>query len=799
MNFSIHRSTTLATPLIIAAIAFTLAASVHAADQKVPLHGSFHSAKDSDLPPLPFNPHPELEVVEVEKGIFVVDDTGIPDTPEQSASRKARQVARDRAAVIASNPLLAQAAQAAQQAAQEAAETARFRADFAPFIASDLRNVQGAPVELSELSAEQDARLLASAAAAAEAYAVNYSNALASVQSQGFSLTATNESGSIGVLYGWDIGGATYTKAHNAVAADTISTDEIRPGGSTGLGLTGTNQVIGLWDIGDVRLTHQEFTNGGARVFDMDGVSPDGQQWHATHVTGTLAAKGVVAASRGMAYEARVNTFDDKFDFSEMQSQAATNRLRVSNHSYGQYAGWGDYEAITGYPIWWGELLLDTAEDWQFGFYTGASQSVDATAYAAPYYLTVWSAGNDRGESGPASQPTLHWCRYNGVWNVYSPLHTHPGDGGATGYDTVSAQQTAKNGLVVGAVDDIVGGYSGSNSVSVASFSSWGPTDDGRIKPDIAANGVLLYSTTNSSDVAYSSSSGTSMAAPSVAGSISLLMQLHDQLHGTNQPWLSSTWKAIVLNTADEAGTAAGPDYKTGWGLMNTARAALLVRSNFLAGGVSHIKETVLQNTNSVEFTATAAGTNQLKVMAVWTDPPATPLVYASIDPTNIMLVNDLDVRVIRSGATNLPWVLDPTSPANAATTGDNIRDNVEQVVINKPVTNGVYTVRITHKGTLTDGSGNTTNQRVSIVLSGIIPQAEPALRITDMMTLAGSPVVKWDSVVGRFYRVEARTNVASGSWAAVSGEIAASKAQTAFIVSATADNQRYFRIVRVR
>ena len=107
--------------------------------------------------------------------------------------------------------------------------------------------------------------------------------------------------------------------------------------------------------------------------------------------------------------------------------------------------------------------------------------------------------------------------------------------------------------------------------------------------------------------------------------------------------------------------------------------------------------------------------------------------------------------------------------------------------------------MRITHKGTLTDGSGNTTNQRVSIVLSGIIPQAEPALRITDMMTLAGSPVVKWDSVVGRFYRVEARTNVASGSWAAVSGEIAASKAQTAFIVSATADNQRYFRIVRVR
>ena len=442
---------------------------------------------------------------------------------------------------------------------------------------------------------------------------------------------------------------------------------------------------------------------------------------------------------------------------------------------------------------------MGTAEDWQFGFYKDVSQSVDTTAYLAPYYLTVWSAGNDRGEPGPASQPTLHWCRYNNTFGVYTPLHSHPGDGGATGYDTVSAQETAKNGLVVGAVNDIVGGYSGSNSVTVAGFSSWGPTDDGRIKPDIAANGVLLYSTTNSSDTAYSSSSGTSMASPSAAGSIALLMQLHDELYGTNQPWLSSTWKGVVLSTADEVGAAAGPDYQAGWGLMNTERAAPLVKSNFVGGGVSHIKETVLQNTNSIEFTVTAAGTEPLKVMAVWTDPPAPLLQFISIDPTNLMLINDLDVRVVRSGATNYPWVVNPAAPANAATTGDNFRDNVEQVIVNNPVTDGVYTVRIAHKGTLTDGSSNTTNQPVSILLSGIVPQAEPALAITDMMVLGGSPVVKWDSVVGRFYRVEARSDLASGSWSAVSGEIAATKSQTALTITATTDNQRFFRVVRVR
>jgi hypothetical protein len=779
-------------------ITLGLAVNIQAQNQKSP-PGTYYSAKDPDLVPYPFNPHPELPVTEISPGHFVVDDTGIPDTPQQEISRKIRRAAAEKAKQIASDPVLSAAAQAAQQAAQQAAEAERFQTDFAPFLADDLRNSEGTPVDAVESMAEQNALLLDSAAAAADAYTVNYSNALASVQSQGFSLTVTNENGVNGFLYGWNLGGATYVSMHNAVAADTISTDEVRPGGSTGLGLTGTNQIIGLWDGGDVRLTHQEFTNGGVRVFDMDGTSANGQQWHSTHVSGTLAAKGVVAASRGMAYEARVNAYDIALDTSEMRGAAATNALHVSNHSYGIFAGWGGFEASTGYPIWWGELLLGTTEDWQFGFYTGDSQNVDTTAYLAPYYLTVWSAGNDRGEPGPASQPTLHWCRYNGAFNVYTPLHTHPGDGGATGYDTVSAQETAKDGLVVGAVSDIVGGYSGSNSVSVTAFSSWGPTDDGRIKPDIAANGELLFSTTNSSDAAYASSSGTSMASPSVAGSVALLLQLHDQLHGTNQPWLSSTWKGVLLNTADEAGTAAGPDYKSGWGLMNTARAALLVRSNFVAGGVSHIKETVLQNTNSIEFTVTATGTNQLKVMTVWIDPPATPLAFASIDPTNLMLINDLDVRVIRSGVTNFPWVLNPASPTNAATTGDNFRDNVEQVIINNPVTNGVYTVRITHKGTLTDGSNNTTNQRVSIVLSGIVPQAEPALQITDMMMLAGSPVVKWDSVVGRFYRVEARNDLASGSWTAVSGEVAATKSQTAFTVTASGDSQRFFRIVRVR
>src|ERR1035437_5428623 len=82
---------------LIVALTLSLAASVKAAEQKAPVHGSFHSAKDPDLPPLPFNPHPELSAVEVEKGVYVVDDTLLPDIPQEAAAERAK--------AIASNPI----------------------------------------------------------------------------------------------------------------------------------------------------------------------------------------------------------------------------------------------------------------------------------------------------------------------------------------------------------------------------------------------------------------------------------------------------------------------------------------------------------------------------------------------------------------------------------------------------------------------------------------------------------------------------------------------------------------------
>lgn len=88
-------------------------ASVCLAQQadKPPVPGTYYSAKDFEWsPPWPFNPHPELEAAEITPGIFVFDDTAIPDTPQQAETRQRRQEAAALATAIAADPVLAGAA-----------------------------------------------------------------------------------------------------------------------------------------------------------------------------------------------------------------------------------------------------------------------------------------------------------------------------------------------------------------------------------------------------------------------------------------------------------------------------------------------------------------------------------------------------------------------------------------------------------------------------------------------------------------------------------------------------------------
>jgi hypothetical protein len=344
----------------------------------------------------------------------------------------------------------------------------------------------------------------------------------------------------------------------------------------------------------------------------------------------------------------------------------------------------------------------------------------------------------------------------------------HNSDGTIYGYDLLPPQGVAKNVLTVGAVSNIPGGYTSASNVFLAYFSSGGPTDDGRIKPDVVAQGVNLFTTSNATDSAYSTVSGTSFSAPSVAGSLNLLQQLYCEVRGTNRALLASTLKGIAIHTADDCG-AAGPDYTFGWGLMNTRAAAQLTTNDLAGDGHSHIKEVALPNGETITFPVLATNTSPLKITICWTDPPG-PMLSPSLNPSNSVLINDLDLRVIGpSGATNMPWILNPASPSSAATTGDNFRDNVEQVYIAAP-TNGIYAVKVTHKGAFSNDW-----QDVSILLSGNLPLDKPELEIVDVYrTFAPTNTLEWPSVVGQFYRVQSNTNLIDGTWVDLTGDISA-------------------------
>lgn len=486
-----------------------------------------------------------------------------------------------------------------------------------------------------------------------------------------------------------------YYKTRNLNSARSISADRVWPGGSAGYSLNGAGLKIAVWDGGAVRTTHQEF---GGRATNMDGASIDD---HGNHVGGTMAASGVDPDAHGMAGGVSLLSFDWDDDAAEMATQAAGDLL-VSNHSYGIAPGWN----WLGEWYWYGDVNVSQTTDHMFGFYTNEMRQYDQIAYNAPTYLIVAAGGNDRLD-GPTSQPTGYYWNGSG-WTANTVVRDL--DGGPSGYDSLSSPAGAKNMLTVGAVEDVVGGYAGPSSVVMSSFSSWGPTDDGRIKPDICANGVNVYSTGANSNTDYATASGTSMASPAVAGASALLYQRYRQTHSNVNP-MSATIRGLIIHTADECGPATGPDYAFGWGLMNTKTAADVISLD--ATSPNTIVEDTLTQGGMKSWNVNSDGSQPLKVTICWTDPAAT-VGGAVLNNRTPKLVNDLDVRVTRNGVDYLPWTLNPDNPSAAAQQADNIRDNVEKIEIPAPAA-GSYTITVTHKGTLTNNS-----QAFSAVMTGV-------------------------------------------------------------------------------
>jgi len=430
-------------------------------------------------------------------------------------------------------------------------------------------------------------------------------------------------------------------------------------GGLLNLGLDGSGLQVGVWDAGVALTTHQEFDN---RVKNGDDSEEIGS--HATLVTGNLISSGIKPNAKGVAYGAEALSHDWTRDKIEV-AEAAANGLLLSNHSYG--------------------IKSDRVPDWYFGSYIKVSQDWDKIMYNAPYYLMVTAAGN--------AQKSFD--------------NEAPNFGTTTdGFDLLLGFATSKNGLTITGANTKIGNMGELKEARVASYSSLGPVDDGRIKPDLAGDGSSIFTTSSTTNTSYDASAGTSMAAPGVTGALLLLQQYHEELYGAFMK--AAALKGLALHTADDV-DAPGPDYKMGWGIMNAKAAAEVLQNK---GYSSLIEDESLTNGNTFSITINANGNETLFASISWTDPEGEYINRGDLNDTTPALMNDLDIRITKNGDTYYPWKLNAARVNDTATKGDNLVDPFERVEIDNA--RGEYTITVSHKGTLVNGF-----QDFSLLVSG--------------------------------------------------------------------------------
>ncbi len=375
---------------------------------------------------------------------------------------------------------------------------------------------------------------------------------------------------------------------------------------------------------------------------------------HATHVGGTVGGDGTASSgnNRGMAPAVELISYGFQQEGGLMQGFLYTDPGDIEadyTEGIGTYGAdivnnsIGTNTEPNGYPC-----------EWQ-GNYGITSELIDSIARGSlgnPFRI-VWANGNERQGSR---------CDVEGFGDFYS----------------TAPPACAKNHIAVGSVD--------SDTDNTSSFTSWGPTDDGRIKPDISAPGCQAGGdggVTSLSSFGFSSygvKCGTSMAAPTVTGISALVLQQYRATFPDRDDLRNSTLKALLANTAVDRGNT-GPDYQYGYGsvradaAIDTVIAQNIIEAEVGQGGV-------------YRFVVIHDG-GDLKVTIAWDDAPGAP----NVSPA---LVNDLDLKIIDTNSNAfMPWTLDPSNPGAPAIRS--VRDglnNIEQVQIdNAPA--GAYTVEV--------------------------------------------------------------------------------------------------------
>jgi hypothetical protein len=420
--------------------------------------------------------------------------------------------------------------------------------------------------------------------------------------------------------------------------------------------LDGSGVAVMIFDSGTADASHPDF---GGRLTPRDlAIAVD----HSTHVAGTIGGDGASSGGlyRGMAPGVIMESFgfepsfDDLFLYSnpgdierDYRDGLALSVAVVSNSL-------GTNTCANFFPC---EISGD------YGVTANLLDTIVTGGLGRPLTV-VFAAGNERGNIGECA--TGHCCRCIAE-GVHSP----------EGYRSVAPPAAAKNTLVVGAVN--------SDDDSATYFSSWGPTDDGRLKPDISAPGCQNDGdggvTSTVVGGGYNAFCGTSMATPTTTGVIALVLQdYRAQFPGRQDP-LPSTVKMLLAHNAVDVGPA-GPDYQTGYGSIRAVDTIEFLRTASFA-------ESMVEAAGTSGFVVEVFDESTLKVTLAWDDAPATPNIVNT-------LVNNLDLVVVDpNGIRHYPWTLNPNVPDALAdkSTVDSL-NNVEQVEVDSP-TPGTWTVRV--------------------------------------------------------------------------------------------------------
>ena len=403
--------------------------------------------------------------------------------------------------------------------------------------------------------------------------------------------------------------------------------------------LDGDGVSVMVYDGGKA-FTHNDF---GGRLTPRDSSSTSN---HGTHVSGTIGGNG--GTNRGMAPAVTIESYG-------FEQEGGLSEGFLYHDPGDLEADYGDAINAHGCVLANNSIGTNTAPngfpcDWT-GDYGVTSNLIDHVARGGlgGDIRIIWANGNERQTSN---------CGSN--------------------FNTTAPPACAKNHITVGALN--------SNDDSVTDFTSWGPTDDHRIKPDISGPGCQSNDdggvTSCSSSGGYTTMCGTSMSCPTVTGLSALILQDYRAMHPGEPDITGHMLKSLFAHTAFDGGNT-GPDNKYGYGSVRVKDAIDHMRSGNFA-------EKAIDQGQTVEVLVfVEQGQDTVKATIAWSDVPATPLVVPS-------LVNDIDLKIIDpNGATHWPWTLiqgDPGAPA--VRTGPDHINNIEQVQIDNAIP-GVYRVVI--------------------------------------------------------------------------------------------------------